>query len=196
MLICLLRHGATACNAEGRYQGRTDLSLSSAGRASLRQADFSPRTVYGSPLVRAAETAAILFPGVEYISVPALVEMDFGVFEGRSFREMEGDAAYRAWVDGGCSGRCPGGESREEFSARVCEAFSGLVDGALSSGAERLVIVAHGGVQMAALERFALPRRGYFEWSAPCGGGFVLDSAPWRERRALDLIGEVRYTED
>lgn len=196
MLICLLRHGATADNAEGRYQGRRDVPLSPAGRAALCPADFRPETVHVSPLSRAVETAAILFPGAAQIPVPDLAEMDFGAFEGRTWREMEGDAAYRAWVEGGCLGRCPGGESREDFSARVCAAVSRLVDGALASGAERLVIVAHGGTQMASLERFALPRRAYFDWKAPCGGGFVLDSAPWRSRRRLALVREVRYTKD
>ena len=196
MLICLLRHGATAYNADGRYQGRTDVPLSSPGRAALRTADFSPETVYVSPLSRAAETAAILFPGAAQIPVPALAEMDFGVFEGRNFQEMEHDTAYRAWVAGGCTGQCPGGESREEFSARVCGAFAHLVDQGLASGAERLVIVAHGGTQMAALERFALPPRAYFDWKSPCGGGFLLSSAPWRAGRRLNLTEEVRYTKD
>lgn len=196
MLICLLRHGATTGNAEGRYQGRRDVPLSPAGRAALRRADFRPETVYVSPLSRARETAAILFPGAEQIPVPDLEEMDFGAFEGRTWREMERDADYRAWVEGGCLSRCPGGESREEFSARVCAAVSRLVDEALASEMERLVILAHGGTQMAALERFALPRRAYFDWRAPCGGGFVLDSAPWRSQRKLTLVREVRYTKD
>lgn len=196
MLICLLRHGATAYNAEGRYQGRRDIPLSPAGRAALGPADFSPETVYVSPLARAAETAAILFPAAVQIPVPALAEMDFGAFENRTWREMEHDGEYRAWMEGGCLGRCPGGESREEFSARVCGAFAGLVDGALAGRAERLVIVAHGGTQMAALERFALPCRDYFDWRAPCGGGFLLDTAPWQDRRRLDLAGEVRYAKD
>lgn len=196
MLIFLLRHGATACNAERRYQGRGDAPLSPAGRAALRRADFSPESVYVSPLSRAVETAAILFPGARRIPVPALMEMDFGAFEGRNFLEMARDAGYRAWVEGGCTGQCPGGESRESFSARVCGAFSALVDERLAAGADRLVIVAHGGVQMAALERFALPRRAYFDWRAPCGGGFLLDAAPWAENRLLNLAGEVRYTKD
>lgn len=196
MLIFLLRHGATACNAERRYQGRGDAPLSPAGRAALRRADFSPESVYVSPLSRAVETAAILFPGVRRIPVPALMEMDFGAFEGRNSLEMARDAGYRAWVEGGCTGQCPGGESRESFSARVCGAFSALVDECLAAGADRLVIVAHGGVQMAALERFALPRRAYFDWQTPCGGGFILDAAPWAENRLLNLAGEVRYTKD
>lgn len=194
MLIYFLRHGATACNAEGRYQGRRDIPLSPAGRAALGPADFSPEAVYVSPLARAAETAAILFPAAAQIPVPALAEMDFGVFEGRTWREMEHDGDYRAWVAGGCTGRCPGGESREEFSARVCGAFAGLVDGALAGRAERLVIVAHGGTQMAALERFALPRRDYFSWNGPLGGGFVLDGSRWETEQILTVLETVRYT--
>ena len=196
MLIYLLQHGATACNAERRYQGNTEIPLSPAGRAALQKADFSPDSLFVSPLSRAVETAAILFPGVRQTSVSALREMDFGVFEGRNFREMECDGAYRAWVDGGCTGRCPGGESRDEFSSRVCGAFAALVDGGLASGAARLAIVAHGGTQMAAMERYALPRRAYFDWKAPCGGGFVLDAAPWQSGRLLNLVGEVRYAKD
>lgn len=196
MLIRLLRHGATAWNASGRYQGRTDLPLSPAGRAALVRADLSPETVFVSPLSRARETAAILFPGAVQVPVPGLAEMDFGAFEGRTWREMERDGDYRSWVEGGCTGRCPNGESREAFSARVCGAFAELVDEALRRGDGELVIVAHGGTQMAALERFALPQRDYFDWRAPPGGGFLLDSTPWRTRRRLDLAGEVRYTKD
>lgn len=196
MLICLLRHGATAYNAQRRYQGRTDIPLSPEGRAALVQADFSPASVYVSPLSRARETAAILFPGAVQIPVPDLTEMDFGAFEGRTWREMEHDSDYRAWAAGSCMGRCPGGESREQFSARVRGAFAALVENSLTSGTDRLVIVAHGGVQMAALEGFALPHREYFDWQTPCGGGFWLDAAPWPERRQLRLIREVLYAKD
>ena len=58
---------------------------------------------------------------------------------------MEQDADYRAWVDGRCVGRCPGGESMEEFAARTCPAFAALVQDALAQKREQLVVVAHGG---------------------------------------------------
>ena len=181
MLIYLIRHGATRYNEEHRYQGLTDVPLSPAGRAALRQADFSPEVVYVSPLSRARETAAILFPTAEQIVVPGFREMDFGIFEGRTAAEMEHDSVYRAWVESGCTGRCSGGESLAEFSDRVWDAFVPL----LEIEAERLVIVAHGGVQMAILERYARPHRGYFHWQSPCGGGFVLDGQT--------LIDEVHF---
>lgn len=194
MNIWLLRHGRTAYNGEGRYQGRTDVPLSPEGAEELERAEITPPVVVVSPLRRTWQTAERLFPGARQVVVKDLAEMDFGVFEGRNYVEMERDMEYRAWVDGGCEGRCPGGESRGEFCERVCAAFSALVEGAGKDSP--VVIVAHGGVQMAVMERFALPERGYFDWNAPCGGGYVLEWEKdlWRSRRKLRLLREVRYT--
>lgn len=192
MTVYLLRHGETAWNREGRYLGRTDLPLSAGGRAALVPAGFSPERVYVSPLRRTAETAEILFPDALLIPVEGLREMDFGIFEGKSWREMENLPAYRAWVEGGCLGRVPGGESKEEFCRRTCAAFAELMD--RERGAERLVVLAHGGTQMAVMERYALPGRDYFSWRAPCGGGYALDGSRWREDGGLTLRETVRYT--
>ena len=191
MRVCLLRHGETAWNAQGRYLGRTDLPLTPAGRAALGPAGFAPARVYVSPLRRTAETAEILFPGAEQEAVPDFREMDFGVFEGRSWRDMEDFAPYREWVDGGCRGPVPGGESMERFCQRTCAAFEALMDRAAEAGEPLLAIVAHGGTQMAVLERFALPRRDSFSWRGPLGGGFVLDGSRWREERRLTLLDTV-----
>ena len=54
-----------------------DIPLSDAGRAKLQRADFSPRTVYVSPLCRARESASILFPTAAQTVVPGLREMCF-----------------------------------------------------------------------------------------------------------------------
>ena len=198
MTVYLLRHGATAYNAEHRYLGKTDIPLSPEGVKELRRADSFPQTVYVSPMLRAKQTADVLFPEAKQIEVPDLREMDFGAFEGRNYIEMEHDAAYRVWVDGGCVGPTPGGESKAEFSDRVCEAFAALVDKALAEEQPMLVILAHGGTQMAALERYALPRRDYYDWLGPLAGGFVLeaDAETWSKSRTLRLVQTVRYTKE
>ena len=196
VLIYLLRHGETAYNAEKRYQGVRDIPLSDAGRAKLRRADFSPRTVYVSPLCRARESASILFPTAAQTVVPGLREMCFGAFEGRNYEEMEHDPAYRAWVDGGCMGRGPGGESGAEFSERLCAALERLADAAVRAGENTLVIAAHGGTQMAVLERYAVPRRDYYAWCAPNGGGYILCADRWQSEKTLELVREVRYEKD
>lgn len=194
MTVYLLRHGETAWNREGRYLGRTDLPLSAGGRAALVPAGFSPERVYVSPLRRTTETAEILFPDALLIPVEGLREMDFGIFEGKSYQEMAHWPAYREWVDGGCLGPIPEGESMAAFSARTCAAFAALADQALDAGEKLLAVVAHGGTQMAVMERFALPRRDYFSWRGPLGGGFVLDAARWRAEGVLTLLDTVRYT--
>ena len=196
MKIELIRHGETAYQAEGRYQGRADVPLSENGRRALHPAARAVDTVYVTPLRRTAETAALLFPQAAQIAVDTLREMDFGDFEGRNYREMAQDPAYRAWVEGGCLGRCPGGESKADFCGRVCPAFAALVDEALDRGAAELVIVAHGGTQMAVMERFAEPRRPYFDWHLKSGQGYVLDTALWSSQRRLRLLGQTDYTKD
>lgn len=193
MLIYLIRHGETEYNAEKRYQGTRDIPLSDAGRARLHKADFTPDALYVSPLTRARQTAEILFPGIPQIPVQDLREMCFGSFEGRNYIEMEHDPEYLAWVASNSETACPDGERKADFCERTCKAFAGVVDEALAKGVERLAIVAHGGTQMASLERFARPARGYYDWCAGNGGGFVLDSARWNTDRVLDLVGTVDY---
>ena len=172
MRVMLIRHGLTERGRKGRYQGRLDEGLSREGRAQLRRADVSPRRVYVSPLLRARETAEILFPEAEQIPVPDLREMDFGAFEGRNWREMENDDAYRTWVESGCWGRCPGGEDKVGFSRRVCAAFEALL---CPEEREELFVVAHGGTQMAILEKWGRPRREYYAWQSQCGCGWELE---------------------
>ena len=104
--------------------------------------------------------------------------------------------ALPIWVKANCESKCPDGERKDDFSARICNAFSGLVDKALADGEELLVILAHGGTQMAAMERYALPRRGYYAWCGPNAGGYVLDAADWAEKRQLHLVKTVQYTKD
>ena len=109
---------------------------------------------------------------------------------------MKGDAAYGAWLDSGCEAACPNGESKAAFCERVCRAFERCVDHAAARGIEKLTIVAHGGTQMAALSRFVLPHRDYYEWNAPNAGGFVLDASQWRARRVLRVVKTVCYAEE
>ncbi len=175
MKVYLLRHGKTSWNNEGRYQGLSDIPLSQEGMSALRPADFSAKTVYVSPLLRARQTAAILFPDAVLKAEPGLQEMDFGVFEGRNAQEMEKDSAYRAWVDGGCMGKVPGGESVEEFTERVCRTFTRLLENTREE--DPLVIVAHGGTLMGILSRYAEPHHDFFAWQAPNGGGWLLETA-------------------
>ena len=194
MIIELIRHGATEMSERRCYQGRLDTPLSEAGRNRLTASEDKHNIIYITDKTRTAETGAILFPEAEQRVIAELREMDFGDFEGRNYRDMENDADYRAWVEGGCWGRCPNGESRTEFSARVCDAFSALVERALAEGQEELIIVAHGGTQMAVLERWGEPKNEYYAWCSAPGTGWRLDTANWPA--CLRVLGPVDYTKE
>lgn len=162
----------------------------------LCRADISPKTVYITPLCRTRQTAEVLFPGARLVEIDGLKEMCFGSFEGRNYIEMEHDPDYLAWVAANCESPCPDGETKAAFCERICAAFSALVDKALADGEEMLVILAHGGTQMAAMERYALPHKNYYEWCAPNAGGFVLDAKDWAAKRVLHLVKTVQYTKE
>ena len=196
MLIYLLRHGLTDYNAQKRYQGQRDIPLSAQGLAQLCKADIDPKVVYISTLQRTKQTAEVLFPYAKLVPVDALKEMCFGSFEGRNYVEMEHDPDYLAWVAANCESQCPDGERKTEFSDRICKAFAALVDKALADGEELLVILAHGGTQMAALERYALPHKDYYEWCGPNAGGYVLDARDWPTQHILHLVKTVQYTKE
>lgn len=173
MQIRLIRHGTTAGNAARRYVGRSDEPLCPEGRKAAERHEKDPALdrVFVSPLKRARETAAILFPNAAQVVVEGLREMDFGDFEGRSADEMAHDPAYRAWVDDLCRGACPNGESQAEFHARVLRAFTETVRNLQGDA----TFVVHGGVIMSLLWQLAEPKRDFYDWYAPNLGGYLVD---------------------
>ena len=94
---------------------------------------------------------------------------------------MAGDAAYRAWVDGCCVGRCPGGESRADLVRRTSAALEGILATSFARGDGQAVVVAHGGTIMAAMSAFVdSPTRrrdplAYFRWQVANLQGYRIE---------------------
>ena len=186
MKLWLIRHGMTKGNQEHRYVGTTDEGLlpEEKERLQAQAADMNlhPAVVFVSPARRCRETAACLFPGdiSKFIVVPEFMEMNFGAFEYMSWQEIDQDsdpahrAAYQRYIDSGGETAFPGGESKAEFTCRVCDGFERAVR-PLMQTQQDIVIVAHGGTIMALLERYAEPHKPYFEWSVKPGEGYRLN---------------------
>lgn len=168
--VYLIRHGEAVGNRERRYVGRTDVPLSAGGEAQAAALRGTPRpeVLFVSPMRRARRTAELAFPGMAYTVLDDLRETDFGAFEGRTAEELRNDAAYRAWVDGGCTGKIPGGDDPAAFRARVCAAFAAAME-TVPDGT-RAAFVFHGGGIMAVMAAYARPERGFYEWRLPPGG--------------------------
>ncbi len=139
MKLWLIRHGMTKGNQEHRYVGTTDEGLLPEEKERLQawaaDMDLHPAIVFVSPARRCRETAACLFPGTapELIVVPEFMEMNFGAFEYMSWQEINQDpdsahrAAYQSYIDSGGETAFPGGESKAEFTRRVCDGFERAV---------------------------------------------------------------------
>lgn len=175
--IVFIRHGRTPANKEHRYLGKTDESLSPEGIEALRQEKAEkiyPEIDYlfASPMKRCIETADILYPGKDPILVPQWKEMDFGLFEGKNYQELNGDKQYQAWIDSGGTLPFPQGESRPCFLQRCSQGMYESVDRyrELFTGGVKIGCVVHGGTIMALLSTFYGGE--YFDYQVKNGRGY------------------------
>jgi broad specificity phosphatase PhoE len=148
--VLLLRHAETGWNREQRYQGWTDVALSSDGRAQAAAAArllASQRlaAVWSSPLRRARDTAdAIAAPlGLEVRLSDAFKEMRLGSWEGLTVPEVRVrfPEAYRAWHEAPHLASWPGAETLPDVRRRVLE---GLDELRAAHAGETVCLVAHG----------------------------------------------------
>ncbi|MGV0758039.1 histidine phosphatase family protein [Tistrella mobilis] len=125
IILALIRHGRTDWNDQGRMQGRHDLPLNDRGRAEVTgwQVPAAIATAYDwytSPLLRARETAARLgAPGARV--APELVEMAWGIWEGRRLEDLRREQPDRmALMEAqGLDFRPPEGESPRDVQRRL-----------------------------------------------------------------------------
>lgn len=146
----IIRHAPTQWNVEKRLQGRTDIGLGPEGR--IVAASWAVPSAWQdwrllvSPLSRARETAAILFPNAQAEVEPALREMSFGDWEGQSLADLRGapgsDAEIRESL--GLDFRAPNGESPREVQARLLPLLANL-----AKDGRDAVLVSHKAVQRA-----------------------------------------------
>jgi broad specificity phosphatase PhoE len=133
--FCLIRHGQTDWNLEGRYQGQSDVPLNETGRA---QADIlaqqlqgqSFAAIYSGDLERAKETAEIIATSIHLpVTVePRLREINQGEWEGQLVDVIK--ARYvELWQQRTMDPACvcpPGGETVGEVAQRVYAALDAI----------------------------------------------------------------------
>lgn len=143
--ILLARHGQTEWSLSGRHTGRTDIPLLEEGRRGakllgerLHRApwDGLPGVeVRTSPLRRAAETCELAGFGDRAERWDALMEVDYGAYEGLTPAQIkERQPGWLLWRDG-----VPEGETLAEVAARADR----VIDWARAADRDVLVF-AHG----------------------------------------------------
>ena len=160
--LCIIRHGETAWNAEGRVQGQTDVPLSEVGRAqaravaealarsnSTRAAGAGERftALYASDLTRVRQTAA---PAAEHLALPVqldarLRERHYGMFEKLTYVEAKErfPEDYLRFKLRDPDYDFESGESLRDFQARAIECLRALVE---RHAGESVLVFTHGGV--------------------------------------------------
>jgi broad specificity phosphatase PhoE len=133
-MVHLARHGQTAYNREGRFQGHLPVPLDETGRAQARElaavaAAHDLASLWCSPLERARETAAIVAEriGLTPQLDPRFAETDCGDWTDRWFADVQAEdpEGFARFAATEATFRFPGGESYEEQTARVT---AGLAD--------------------------------------------------------------------
>jgi len=129
--LAILRHGHTDWNRAGRIQGRTDIALDPEARAQLAAlrlpAPWGDADLVASPLARAVETARLVADRAPE-TTQALMEMDWGQWEGKRGVDLKADPAsgFRDIEDWGWGYTPPGGESPADLRARLIPWAEGL----------------------------------------------------------------------
>ena len=150
--LCLVRHGETAWNAEGRVQGQLDIPLSATGLAqaaavAVALKDDTFDAIYASDLVRVRQTAQ---PSADVLKKQVVLderlrERHYGVFQSITYVEAkerypEDYARFRAKD---LDFDFETGESLRAFNERSLEVIEEIVRG--NSG-KNVLIFTHGGV--------------------------------------------------
>jgi len=156
LLLLLLRHEETV-NPEGRLYGQEDVPLSEAG---LRRTEalverlgrFPVRAVYGSDLSRSAYGARRLssLTGAPLRLTPALREIHFGAWTGKTFAELLQIPEFRLRLSRPEALAPPGGETLEELSRR---ALGVLAEIRREFPSGLVVLFGHGGLNRALILR-------------------------------------------
>ncbi len=129
----LVRH-ASAAHLGRWLAGRAPgVHLDEHGRAQAaalasRLRDVDLAAVYTGPLERARETAEALAGarGLEPVVCAPFDEVDYGLWTGRTFEELEGDPVWSEWNRARGTARVPGGESMQEVLARALDGMRAI----------------------------------------------------------------------
>ena len=149
-MVWLARHGRTAYNLAGRFQGHLPVPLDERGREQARElaeaaAELAPAVLVASPLARAWETASIVAEriGLEPVADARFAETDAGDWTDRMFEDViaqdpDGFARFAA-LD--MTWGFPGGERFADQQARVLE---GVADWRARQVGGPVLVVCHG----------------------------------------------------
>lgn len=147
--LILIRHGQTDCNLEKRYSGFMDIELNDTGKFQVELLSYRIKAepidrVYCSDRKRAVQSAEIIFKSRDKQIIPDLREINFGVFEGLTYKEIMENYPdfYQKWFEDPFNNNIPNGEALHDFEKRVLGCFERIICDNMDNTA---AVVSHGG---------------------------------------------------
>ena len=148
--LCLVRHGQTDWNLEGRYQGQSDVPLNQKGLEQARSLAERLKgetfyAIFSSDLTRARQTAEPIanLLGLPIQLEPGLREINQGQWEGVLVEDIKARYAeiWSKRTEDPANVRPPGGETVREVATRVYAALDNIAR-RFPNG--QVLIVSHG----------------------------------------------------
>jgi len=204
--ILLLRHAQSTWNAQGRWQGRADPTLSPDGRRSAEA--VAPyyegvSAIYSSPLLRSRETAEIIGKvlGIEHLlTTEDLSERDIGEWTGLTREEVEaswpGYLKNHRWP--------PSAETTDSVRQRAHRSLQQIAKQATNAGSDestpaadspapegnsaKVLVVTHGGLITTIEQSLGQPWRRIVNLS---GRQILGDGSAWELGKILERPAEL-----
>jgi broad specificity phosphatase PhoE len=175
--LWLIRHAVAAAPGDLRLPG-IDHPLRPEGRAQARAAAarlraFAPPVIYASDALRARQTAEVIAAacGAPVVVDPALGEIDFGAWGGRSYAEIvAADPAAAAYFADPSAMTPPGGETAEATARRVRDKLE-----ATGTGAGGVIVGHAGSLRLALALTLGLPLASSWRLRLDCAHLTTLD---------------------
>lgn len=180
--LYLIRHGQVVGHHEYRYNGHSDVDITSIGVEQMQKvadylADHPVKAVYSSDLQRAVKGARIIGSrlGITPVMVHAMRELHLGRWEGLTREEAilkypeDEHFSFKVLA----TSKVKGGENLMDLKARVLPALGGILERHKGTA---IAIVAHGGVNRVILsDAMGLPLDNFFRVEQDYGCVNVID---------------------
>ena len=170
-MIYIVRHGQTQLNRQSVLQGRSDHPLNDVGREqaksvgdAFREAGIVFDKVYSSPLGRAIETAELIAGDAPIEVEEALIEMDYGPYEGTDLHNLppEVEEFFKDFTNH------PAPDGMEQLSSVVARAGEFLVR-LKAEAVHRDILLSTHAIAMKGLLEYLTPASNGAYWSTYIG---------------------------
>ena len=170
-MIYIVRHGQTEQNLKKKLQGRSDFPLTELGREqasavgdAFRDAGIVFDKVYSSPLGRAVETAELIAGDAPIDVEEALIEMDYGPYEGIDLFDLppEVEEFFKDFTNH------PAPDGMEQLSSVVARAGEFLVR-LKAEAVHRDILLSTHAIAMKGLLEYLTPASNGAYWSTYIG---------------------------